>query len=136
MMPAMAAAYETLDARGRAARDDRAQRRPSASAARSGTAVLAVVLRAPDRRASSPARAGDAGRAAAVRGGGGASPSRWRARSAHTFWWALGLTALALIPATFLPRHPAVARRPPRSSPNPQPRRVRPSEADKLDARL
>jgi hypothetical protein len=24
----------------------------------------------------------------------------------HTFWWAVGLTALALIPAYFLPRHP------------------------------
>ena len=41
--------------------------------------------------------------------GGAAATARLAEPLAHafgqTFWWALGLTALALIPAAFLPRH-------------------------------
>ena len=44
---------------------------------------------------------------------GGVPPPRIAEPLAHafgqTFWWAVGLTALALIPAAFLPRQPAVA---------------------------
>ena len=54
-----------------------------------------------------------------VSGGGGRVADSLAAAFGTTFWWAVGLTALGLIPAMFLPRHPAVARRPPAVEPEP-----------------
>jgi predicted cobalt transporter CbtA len=67
--------------------------------------VLAVILQ---HQASSHAGDGQAGLAAAI---------------GHTFWWAVGFTALALIPALLLPgtrperpKEPAAAGAPARSA--------------------
>jgi EmrB/QacA subfamily drug resistance transporter len=101
MMPAMAAAYQTLE-------------RPAVPRATStiniirtiggsfGTAVLTVVLQ---RRivAEIPGATGDLG---ALRGGAAAAAEPLAAAFGTTFWVAVGLTAVALIPAAFLPRHP------------------------------
>ena len=102
MMPSMAAAYQTLEraAVPRATSTINIIRTIGGSF---GTAVLTVVLQ---RRivAEIPGATGDLGALARRRGAG--APSRWRPRSGTTFWVAVGLTALALIPAWFLPRHP------------------------------
>jgi len=106
MMPSMAAAYQTLNraAVPRATSMINIIRTVGGSL---GTAVLTVVL---ERRiaANIPGASGDLGSL------GGAAAARAAEPLAEafgqTFWWALALTALALIPAFFLPRHPAVAK--------------------------
>lgn len=104
MMPAMAAAYQTLS-RDRVPRASTAINIVQRVGGSMGTALMAVVL---EHQISIQ-----------VHGGGGlsavstASPVE-RARNAqslsvafgHTFWWALGLTAVALVPALLLPRRP------------------------------
>ena len=71
-----------------------------------GTAVLTVVLQ---RRivANVPGATGE------LEELGGANVARVAEPLAHafgqTFWWAVALTALALVPAWFLPRHPPPA---------------------------
>ena len=101
MMPAMAAAYATIesDQVPRATPMLNVLQRVGGSL---GTAVLAVVLQRQIVAELSGA------------GGGGASlgaiPDSARARLAeplstafaHTYWWAMGMTALALIPAAVL----------------------------------
>jgi len=101
MMPAMAAAYATIE------RDQVPRATPMLNVLQRvggslGTAVLAVVLQRQIVAELSGA------------GGGGASlgaiPDSARARLAeplstafaHTYWWAMGMTALALIPAAVL----------------------------------
>ena len=105
MMPSMAAAYQTLEraAVPRATSMINIIRTVGGSL---GTAVLTVVL---ERRivANVPGATGDLG-ALRRRGGVARSPSRWRRRSGRRSGGAVGLTALALIPACFLPRHPPV----------------------------
>jgi EmrB/QacA subfamily drug resistance transporter len=118
MMPSMAAAYQTLQraAVPRATTSINIIRTVGGSL---GTAILSVVL---ERRiAAEFGRApGDLG---ALRSSGAAA-TRAAGPLAHafgqTFWWAVGLTALALIPALFLPREPARAR-PGRPAPEPEP---------------
>ena len=100
MMPAMAAAYQTLD---------RASVPPATTAINIiqrvggsvGTAVLTVVL---ERRiaAELPGASGGLG---ALHGGARAATPLAHAFG-QTFWWALGLTAVAFLPAAFLPRKP------------------------------
>src|SRR3954470_5549698 len=103
MMPSMAAAYQTLE-------------RPAVPRATStiniirtiggsfGTAVLTVVLQ---RRivAEIPGATGDLG---SLHGGAPAAAEPLAAAFGTTFWVAVALTAAALIPAAFLPRHPPV----------------------------
>jgi predicted MFS family arabinose efflux permease len=102
MMPAMAAAYQTLSraAVPRAKTSINIIRTVGGSF---GTAILTVVL---ERRiaANIPGASGSLG---ALRGGGGVARAAEPLAHAfgQTFWWALGLTALAFIPAAFLPRH-------------------------------
>ena len=69
-----------------------------------GTAVLTVVL---ERRIAANIP-GTTGKLGEIRGGGIARAAEPLAHAfGQTFWWALGLTALAFIPASFLPRRPA-----------------------------
>jgi hypothetical protein len=101
MMPAMAAAYQTLSraAVPRATTSINIIRTVGGSF---GTAILTVVL---ERRiaANIPGASGTLG---SLRGGGVARAATPLAHAfGQTFWWALGLTALAFIPALFLPRH-------------------------------
>ena len=88
-MPAVAGAYATLDedALARASSALNVMKRVGGSV---GVALVAVVLERGLRGASGE----DAAVADAF---------------AATFWWVLGFCALALIPAAFLPRRPAVA---------------------------
>ena len=109
MMPAMAAAYQTLS-RAAVPRATTALNIIRTVGGSFGTAFLSVVL---ERRieANLPLSGGALG---ALRGASAAARRRRAIAEplAHafgqTFWWALGLTALALIPASFLPRHPPV----------------------------
>jgi MFS family permease len=109
MMPAMAAAYQTLS-RAAVPRATTALNIIRTVGGSFGTAFLSVVL---ERRiaANLPFEGGSLAALRVV--GGGVPPPRIADPLAHafgqTFWWAVGLTALALIPAAFLPRHPAVA---------------------------
>src|SRR4051794_1312731 len=106
MMPAMAAAYQTLQ-RSAVPRAETLINILRTVGGSVGTAVLTVVL---ERRiaANIPGATGSLG---ALRQGGGASAARLAEPLAHafgqTFWWAFGMTALAFIPAAFLPRRPA-----------------------------
>jgi EmrB/QacA subfamily drug resistance transporter len=103
MMPAMAAAYATLDnaAVPRATSVLNVIQRVGGSL---GTALLAVVLQH-ELRAAAPAGGGGVG-GGALQG----LPEAARQRVAepvatafaHTFWWAVGMTALALVPAVVL----------------------------------
>ena len=115
MMPSMAAAYQTLvrAAVPRATTSINIIRTVGGSL---GTAILSVAL---ERRivaelGHSPGNLG------ALRSSGSAA-ARAAEPLAHafgdTFWWAVGLTALALIPAMFLPREPAASRRAPVAEP-------------------
>jgi EmrB/QacA subfamily drug resistance transporter len=101
MMPSMAAAYQTLERASvpRATSTINIIRTVGGSL---GTAVLTVVLQ---RRivAEIPGATGDLG---SLRGGAERAAEPLASAFGHTFWWAVGLTALALIPAAFLPRHP------------------------------
>jgi hypothetical protein len=107
MMPAIAAGYQTLERRQvpRATTTINIIRTIGGSV---GTAVLSVVLQR-EIVAHVPGATGELDEL-----GGGAGVGRVAEPLAHafgaTFWWAVGLTALALLPALFLPRHP-----PPRS---------------------
>src|SRR4051794_30579334 len=116
MMPSMAAAYQTLD-RPAVPRATTAINIIRTIGGSLGTAILSVVL----ERQIAAELGGAAGDLGAVRAGGGAARAAEPLAQAFgtTFWWATGLTALALIPAMFLPRHPAVARRQPAVEPEP-----------------
>ena len=85
MMPAMAAAYATLE-RWQVPRATPMLNVMQRVGGSLGTAVLAVVLQ------HELAHAGD--------GGAGAVASAF----AHTYWWALAITAVALVPAIVLAR--------------------------------
>ena len=102
MMPSMAAAYQTLSraAVPRATSLINIIRTVGGSV---GVAVLTVIL---ERQLP-----GSGGSLASIAGAGDVSAiaGPLAAAFAHTFWWAVGLTALALIPAWFLPRHPPAA---------------------------
>ena len=112
MMPSMAAAYQTLSraAVPRATSMINIIRTVGGSF---GTAVLTVVL---ERRivANVPGATGDLG----ALGGADAAQVAEPLSTAfgQTFWWAVALTALALIPAWFLPRRPAVQKPPRRAA--------------------
>jgi len=116
MMPSMAAAYQTLDrpAVPRATTTINIIRTVGGSL---GTAILSVVL----ERQIAAELGGGAGDLGALRTSGAAARAATPLAHAfgNTFWWAVGLTALALIPAFFLPRHPALARRPQVAEPEP-----------------
>jgi EmrB/QacA subfamily drug resistance transporter len=101
MMPSMAAAYQTLD-RGAVPRATSTISIVRTIGGSFGTAVLTVVLQ---RRivAEIPGATGELG---ALRGGAAQAAEPLAAAFASTFVVAVGLTALALIPAWFLPRHP------------------------------
>jgi EmrB/QacA subfamily drug resistance transporter len=98
-MPAMAGAYASLDedAVARASSILNVMKRLGGSI---GVALLAVVLerRLPGTAGAVSERAGPASVAAGA--------------FTETFWWVLAFSAVALIPAAFLPRRPAAAREP------------------------
>jgi EmrB/QacA subfamily drug resistance transporter len=72
-----------------------------------GAAVLVVILARQTRQAAAHAAAGSAGLATAF---------------GHTFWWCVGFTALAVIPALLMPGRPARPERPsPRRDRSPLP---------------
>jgi hypothetical protein len=100
MMPAMAAAYSTLDraAVPRATTSINIIRTVGGSL---GTAILTVVL---ERRivANVPGATGQLDELGDV--SGVADPLAHA--FGQTFWWAVAMTAVAFIPAWFLPRHP------------------------------
>jgi EmrB/QacA subfamily drug resistance transporter len=113
MMPAMSAAYQTL-ARSAIARATTALNIVQRVGGSIGTAVLAVVLQHQITARVPGAGGGGLGAVQSV-------PAAERdkvapaiaAAFAHTFWWALAATALAVIPALMLPRHlPAEDERP------------------------
>ena len=113
MMPSMAAAYQTLD------RDAVPRATTSINIIRTvggslGTAILSVILERQIATELSAVGSGDAGTGSLgrLRGASTEPHSGLLAHAfGHTFWWAVGLTALALIPALFLPRQPAATRR-------------------------
>jgi EmrB/QacA subfamily drug resistance transporter len=106
MMPAMAAAYQTLS-RHRVPRATTAINIVQRVGGSLGTALVAVVL---EHQISVQVHGASAG----LSGVSGATTVE-RVRNAqplsvafgHTFWWVLGLTAVALVPALLLPRRPA-----------------------------
>ena len=107
MMPAMAAAYATLQSAEvpRATSSLNALQRIGGSI---GTAVLAVVLQGEVKDQLAAAQVGQS--APAASGTLEQLPEELRTRLAEplaaafatTFWWAVGISALALIPATIL----------------------------------
>jgi EmrB/QacA subfamily drug resistance transporter len=104
MMPAMSAAYQTLT-RAAVARATTALNIVQRVGGSIGTAVLAVVLQ--HQITQRVPGAGDSGLQAAQDVPAGARDQIAPAISAafaHTFWWALIATALAVIPALRLPR--------------------------------
>jgi EmrB/QacA subfamily drug resistance transporter len=102
MMPTMSAAYQTLQPHQvpRATTTINIVRQVGGSL---GTAVLAVILQR--QIVSSVGAHGGAG---SLLGGTTAIPEAARAHVAgafaHSFWWAVGLSALGVIPALMLPR--------------------------------
>ncbi len=109
MMPAMSAAYQTLQ-RQQLARATTALNIIQRVGGSIGTALLSVVL---THQLTSAIPAADGGGLAAAQ----SVPAAERAQIApaiadafgHTFWWAAGIIALAIIPALMLPRHKAQA---------------------------
>ena len=107
MMPAMAAAYQTLS------RETVPKATSMINIIRTvggsfGTAILTVVL---ERRivANVPGASGELG---SLSGGDAARAAEPLSHAfGQPFWWACALTAIALIPAFFLPRHPPSAAR-------------------------
>jgi EmrB/QacA subfamily drug resistance transporter len=105
MMPSMSAAFQTLT-KAAVARASTALNIVQRVGGSIGTALLAVVLQ--HQITTRVPAAGGGGLSAAQN-----VPPAVRDRLApeiagafgHTFWWALVLTALAFIPALFLPRH-------------------------------
>jgi EmrB/QacA subfamily drug resistance transporter len=99
MMPAMAAAYATIESAQvpRATPMLNVVQRVGGSL---GTAVLAVVLQ---RQITAELGAAAGGSIGAVRDGARERVAAPLATAfAHTYWWAMGMTALALIPAAVL----------------------------------
>src|SRR5205085_12499551 len=81
-----------------------------------GTAILSVVL---ERQIAAELGHGTGdlgalGGAAAARAAGPLAHA-----FGHTFWWAVGLTAIALFPAFLLPRRPVATRRARTAEPEP-----------------
>jgi hypothetical protein len=93
MMPAMAAAYSTLE-RWQVPRATPMLNVMQRVGGSLGTAVLAVVLQ----------------HQLAHAGGQGAEPVA--SAFAHTYWWAMAITAIALVPALVLAHAQRAARRP------------------------
>ncbi|MCW2952849.1 MAG: family efflux transporter permease subunit [Conexibacter sp.] len=128
MMPAMSAAYQTLE-RAAIARATTALNIVMRVGGSIGTALLAVVLQ---HQLSGRLPAGSAGGIGAARN----LPATLRAEVAprlaeafaHTFRWSIVLLALALLPALLLPRHKA----PPPPTPDSPPSDTDPS----VDAQL
>jgi EmrB/QacA subfamily drug resistance transporter len=108
MMPAMAAAYQTLTV-GQVARATTAINIVQRVGGSVGTAVLAVVL---EHQISTQFHAASSLSSVAT------IPPRILHQVApklsvafgNTFWWAVGMTVAALLPAIVLPRHPATGR--------------------------
>jgi EmrB/QacA subfamily drug resistance transporter len=108
MMPAMSAAYQTL-APAAVARATSALNVIQRVGGSIGTAILAVVLQQQITHNIPQAHGGGLGAAQSVPAGARAHLAPLLATSfSHTFWWAVGLVAIAVIPAVLLPR-----RRPP-----------------------
>jgi EmrB/QacA subfamily drug resistance transporter len=109
MMPAMTAAYQTLE-RPQMARATTALNIIQRVGGSIGTALLSVVL-AHQLSSRLPGGGGlGAAQAATARAHDAVAPQIAEAFG-HTFYWALGILALAIIPALLLPRHrpPAAA---------------------------
>ncbi|HET6692621.1 MAG TPA: MFS transporter, partial [Miltoncostaeaceae bacterium] len=104
MMPAMAAAYQTLD-RAAVPRATSAINIIRTVGGSIGTAVLTVVLQR-QIVAHIPGATGEIG---TLPGGVAFVAEPLAEAFGATFWWAVGLTALALVPAFFLPRRPPMA---------------------------
>jgi EmrB/QacA subfamily drug resistance transporter len=110
MMPAMAAAYATLE-RSQVPRATSALNAIQRVGGSIGTALLAVVLQ---HQIATRVAAGGGGQATL-----GGIPAAARARLAqplaaafaHTFWWAVGMSALAMIPTAILAVSQGRARR-------------------------
>jgi MFS family permease len=107
MMPAMAAAYQTLD-RAAVPRATSLINIIRTVGGSFGTAILTVVL---ERRivANVPGATGELGELSSAEVSRVAEPLS--TAFGQTFWVAVGLTALALVPAYFLPRRPPVGAR-------------------------
>jgi EmrB/QacA subfamily drug resistance transporter len=113
MMPAMSAAYQTLT-RAAVARATTALNIVQRVGGSIGTAVLAVVLQhqITHRIAGGAAGGGLAAVQSVPAGTKAQIAPEISAAFAHTFWWALGATLIAVIPALMLPRDlPAPAER-------------------------
>jgi EmrB/QacA subfamily drug resistance transporter len=108
MMPAIAAAYQNLD-HAQVPRATAAINILQRVGGSIGTALLAVIL----ERQIAAALPG--GGSAVTTGGTSISPDlrekiapQIAAAFGHTFWWAVGIAVLALVPALFLSRKPAI----------------------------
>jgi EmrB/QacA subfamily drug resistance transporter len=108
MMPAMTAALQTL-ARPAVPRATSALNIIQRVGGSLGTALLAVVLQheLTDRIPSTAGRGLDA-----VHGAAGQATATLAGAFGSTFWWAVALCALAVVPALFLPRRPPAAEAP------------------------
>jgi hypothetical protein len=105
MMPAMSAAYQTLQ-RNQLARATTALNIIQRVGGSIGTALLSVVL---THQLVSRIPSADGSGLAAAQSAGVAEKARLAPTIAdafgNTFWWAAGIIALATIPALMLPRH-------------------------------
>jgi MFS family permease len=109
MMPAMTAAYQTIE-RPQMARATTALNIIQRIGGSIGTALLSVVLahQLSSRLPGSGGAEGGLGAAqAASAGARDALAPRLADAFGHTFWWGLAILVLALIPALLLPRHKA-----------------------------
>ncbi len=107
MMPSMSAAYQTLQPLQvpRATTTINILRQVGGSL---GTAVLAVILQRQVLSSLAGLGGGKAAPGALLSGGTGAIPEPARAHLASafgsSFWWAVGLSAIGILPALWLPR--------------------------------
>jgi EmrB/QacA subfamily drug resistance transporter len=105
MMPSMSAAFQTLT-RAAVPRATTALNIVMRVGGSIGTALLAVVLQHQITERIPAARGGGLGAAQNVPPAARAHVAPTLAQSfAHTFWWAVILTAVAFLPAVLLPRH-------------------------------
>jgi EmrB/QacA subfamily drug resistance transporter len=102
MMPAMAAAFAVLGS-AQVPRASGALNAIQRVGGAVGTALMAVVLEHQLGAVLSGASSGGSGALQSASGGAGAgSASDLAAAFAHTFWWTVGLSVLAVIPAAIL----------------------------------
>ena len=119
MMPAIAAAYQNLD-HAQVPRATAAINILQRVGGSIGTALLAVILeRQITERVPGATNVLTTGGTTISAGVRDKVAPQIAAAFGHTFWWAVGIAVLALVPALFLSRRPVMQVSPPTASPGP-----------------